>query len=172
MDTGVGLLRVRDLHAAVPVHLDSSCIFQMITGRVSLALLFRLPHRLEPDTWQSEGRGFESRQVHFFSRTDNSRWEMVPSGSDTRLVDDQKSAPHRRRSSQRLMCLLRLRASVGSISTTRQAYRRALDSGLSSPPPASASRHHSAICVCPAVSPASRPGSLLPVCNLSPPPLL
>ena len=36
----------------------------MITGRVSLPKPFGLLHRIEPDTWQSEGRGFESRQVH------------------------------------------------------------------------------------------------------------
>jgi hypothetical protein len=41
-------------------------VFQMITGRLSLPYRVSMPHRLEPDTWQSEGRGFESRQLHQF----------------------------------------------------------------------------------------------------------
>jgi hypothetical protein len=35
-----------------------------------------MPHRLEPDTWQSEGRGFESRQLH--SVLESTRYVDIP----------------------------------------------------------------------------------------------
>ena len=42
----------------------SGSLFQMMNGRVSLPCPFSVLHRIEPDIWHAEGRGFESRRVH------------------------------------------------------------------------------------------------------------
>jgi hypothetical protein len=54
----------------------------MITGRVSLSLLFGLPHRVEPDYWQSEGQEHKSCQIYIIGIEPKSIFEcegLIPS---------------------------------------------------------------------------------------------